>query len=159
MHKKGISLGSRRWMRMSFSRLFRGFPLNSVRLIQYTLGFWWRFQEWFYLLWKVWSISLFLREVSQSHGNGLSLHHCWKSQVLIPLLLHPTEPSLICLFCPSSQKGLFSTESWAIWIIQVFFTPTNQLTVVLIPLKRLSQKGFQTFLVQPMMASSPSLYY
>ena len=34
-----------------------------------------------------------------------------KSLVLIPLLLHPTEPSLNCLFCSSSQKGLLSTES------------------------------------------------
>ena len=34
-----------------------------------------------------------------------------KNLVLTTTLLHPTDPSLICLFCPSSQKGLFSTES------------------------------------------------
>ena len=46
--------------------------------------------------------------------NRLRLHHCWKSLVLITTLLHPTDPSLICLFYPSSQKGLFSAESRAI---------------------------------------------
>ena len=34
-----------------------------------------------------------------------------KSLVLITTLLHPTDHSLICLFCPSSHKGLLSTES------------------------------------------------
>ena len=34
-----------------------------------------------------------------------------KSLVLITTLFHPTGQSLSCLFCPSSQKGLFSTES------------------------------------------------
>ena len=158
MHKKAVSVGSRMWMRMSFSRLFRGFPINSVCLIQNLLGFWKRFLEWFYLLKKLGSINLFLRKLSQSLGNQLRLHHCWKRRVLITTLLHPTDPSLICLFCPTSQKGLFSTQSRAIQIIQIFSPPTNQLIVVIIPLKRLSQKCIQTFLVQPMMVSSPSLY-
>ena len=34
-----------------------------------------------------------------------------KSLVLITTLPHPTDPSLIGLFFPSSQKGLFSTKS------------------------------------------------
>ena len=31
-------------------RLFRGFPINIVRLIQHPLGFWKIFQKWFHLL-------------------------------------------------------------------------------------------------------------
>ena len=50
MHKKAVSVGSRMWMRMSFSKLFKGYPINSVRLLQCPHGFWKRFQKWFYLL-------------------------------------------------------------------------------------------------------------
>ena len=57
--------------------------------------------------------------VNQSFSEGI-VPKSWKlaqvtpvlkNLVLITTLLHPTDPSLSCLFCPSSQKGLFSTES------------------------------------------------
>ena len=109
MHKKVVSVGSRVQDKDELFKVFKGFPTNGVRLIP----------TWF--LKKISKmISPFVKcVVNQSFSEGIvpkssksaQITPLLKRLVLITTLLHPTDPSLFCLFCPSSQRGLFSTES------------------------------------------------
>ena len=103
MHKKVVSVGSRMWMRMSFSKLFRGFPTNSVRLIQYPLGFCKRCQEWF--------LPFVKSMVNLSFSEGI-VPKSWKSAQITPLLKRPSlDHNVVSSYRPISNLPVLSKLS------------------------------------------------
>ena len=121
-----------------------------------------------WLLKKISGIILpFLKSmVNQSFSEGI-VPKFWKSAQITPLLKKPSlDHNVASSYRPISNLPVLSKLSERLALNRVMsylnnlnlLPPTNQLTVVIILLKRLSQKCIQTFLVQPMMVSSSSSY-
>ena len=112
-------------------------------------------------------ISLLVKSVVNQSFPERIVPKFWKSAQITPLLKKPSlDHNVASFYRPTSNLLFLSKLSERLVLNRVMsylnnlnlLPLTNQLTVVIIPLKRLSQKCIQTFLVQPMMVGSPFSY-